>query len=261
MPQNQEWKNKQVGLLSVNIYNQFFNISSANGNNQITLIWNANSSTNYTITFDDGYYSISDMNYFVQNFCIENGLYMIDNNTSDYIYFVEFLANATQYKGQFNVYALVTSAQATTNNWSIPSSATWSFPATAKTPQMTWNTSFGKLIGFSASTKPSSIQSTDQQFLSDFAPVLSVVNSIVFGINMVNNFGLSNRNDIFGSIPLTNSFGALITMPNTYVVYSDIAKNIYQQIEITLYDQNLNTLSLIDTDALIVLSIIDKPLN
>ena len=61
------------GIASIAIYNSTFNITSARGNNTIQIIWNAPNpvtSVTYTLTFPDGYYSVSDINYFIQSFCI-----------------------------------------------------------------------------------------------------------------------------------------------------------------------------------------------
>jgi len=64
--------------------------------------------------------------------------------------------------------------------------------------------------------------------------------------------------NVFTAIALTSGFGSLITNNNSSLVYSDIAQNSYQYIEIKFYDQNLNALTLIDLDVLIILTIKDK---
>ena len=73
--------------------------------------------------------------------------------------------------------------------------------------------------------------------------------------NLINNHGLSNPTNIFDSIPLTGHFGTLITISASSIVYSDIAKNDYEYIQINFYDQKLNLLQLRDPDVLITLSI------
>jgi hypothetical protein len=52
-----------VSIVSCSIYNNTFNISSSYGNNTITISWLG---TNYAYTFPDGYYSVSDLNSYVQ---------------------------------------------------------------------------------------------------------------------------------------------------------------------------------------------------
>ena len=76
--------------------------------------------------------------------------------------------------------------------------------------------------------------------------------------NLVNNFGLSNPASTFEGLALTGGFGSLITRSAGSVEYSDIATNEYQYIEIKFHDQNLNPLTLIDNDVLIILAIKDR---
>ena len=42
------------------MYNSTFNIESSRGNNVINIIWLG---MTYTLTFEDGYYSVSDINF------------------------------------------------------------------------------------------------------------------------------------------------------------------------------------------------------
>jgi hypothetical protein len=76
----------------------------------------------------------------------------------------------------------------------------------------------------------------------------------------VHNFGLSNPCSTFEGLALTGSFGSLITR-SASVEYSDIATNEYQYIEIKFHDQNLNPLTLLDNDVLIILAIKDKDIK
>ena len=66
------------------MYNRTFNITSDRGNNVILFVWNIGGTTTYTWTIPDGYYSVSDLNYYVQNQCISNNLYCI-SGTNFYI--------------------------------------------------------------------------------------------------------------------------------------------------------------------------------
>ena len=61
--------NSKIGVASISLYNSTFNITSARGNNTITLTsWAGVSlSSNNVITIPDGYYSVSDLNYYIQN--------------------------------------------------------------------------------------------------------------------------------------------------------------------------------------------------
>lgn len=242
-----------VGVASIAIYNSTFNITSARGNNTIQIIWNANTSVTYTLTFSDGYYSVSDINFFIQSFCIDQKLYMTDTN-SDNVYFVELVTNAPRYSVQLNCYALPTTAQATTLGYSIPSGASWTAPTTASTPQLVISNSFNALIGFATGTFPSSIQTTTQTSLSSIVPVISPIDSYNITCNLINS-PLSIPNNTFFSIPLNVGLGSLLTISPAQIVFNDIASNVYNQIIIKFYDQLFNELKLNDFQVTITLAI------
>lgn len=243
-----------VGVASIAIYNSTFNITSARGNNTIQIIWNANSTTTYTLTIPDGYYSVSDLNYYIQSYCITNNLYMTSNSGANNIYFVELLTNAPRYSVQLNCFPLPTSAQATTLGYSLPSGATWSLPSSASTPQVVVSSSFNNLIGFSTGTYPSSVQTTTQTFLSTSVPIISPIDSYILTCNLINS-PLSSPNNVLFSLPLTVGLGSLVTLSPAQIVFNDIAPNIYSKITVTFYDQLFNSLKLNDYELVLTLAI------
>jgi hypothetical protein len=249
-------KGDKVGLSSISIYNSFFNISSVYNNNYYTFTFPSATPIDITFTIPNGYYSISDLNYYFQQQCILNGLYCTSSsNSSSNIYFMEFTTNAVRYAGQINLYALPTASQATTMGYAIPSNASWSFPSIANTPSININIDFGLLLGFSNGIYPLIPSSTNIQFVSNICPNLSVVNSLIMTCNLIDNSGISIPSTIFDSIPLTVGFGSLINSNSSQIIYSDIASNDYDNIEIQFYDQNLNLLTILDSDVLITLSL------
>ena len=252
----QKFENKQVGLASISIYNQFFNISSANNNNQITLKWI--NGTNYTYTIPDGYYSCTDINYFFQNKMLKDKLYLAyASSSTKAVYYAEFVIDPNLYSIQINTYAVPNPTNATSYGLALPKNASWSLPVNDIAPQIQFNSAFGKLIGYSAGTYPSSIQNTDTQNLSDKTPEISIVNSLIIRCNLVNNLWI-NPTDCLNALPLTGSFGDLMSVSGGFILYSDICSNQFNQIEITITDQNGIIQTLIDPDCLIVLSIKNK---
>jgi len=271
LPVAQKFENKEVGLTYISIYNSFYNISSAYGNNTIQLNYPIGASyTSYTFTIPDGYYSYNDLNYFLQQQLIANKLYLISGTgtSATNVYYVSIATNAVQYKAQLNFYPVpiasalaglgLTQPLTTTspNGVAVPA-----LPTTANnTPQLIFNTAFGSLIGFLASTLPAvpSTTSSSIAIVSTITPQISVVNSLVLTTNLVHNFGLSNPCSTFEGLALTGGFGSLITRSAGSVEYSDVATNEYQYIDIKFYDQNLNAITLLDIDVLIILAIKDK---
>ena len=146
-------ENHRIGVSGISMYNSTFNIEAKRGNNTITLIWNADSQTSHTFTFPDGYYSVAQMNEFLQQGMILNNLYVI-NSSGQYVYFVELVTNSRRCSVQLNVYYLPTSANATTRGYTKPSGAFLNYPIANKCPQLTIGAHFGSLIGFEAGSYP-----------------------------------------------------------------------------------------------------------
>ena len=251
------WKSEdgdQIGVSSVSLYNSTFNITFQRGSNQITFIFLG---TNYTFTFPNGYYSASDMNYFLQQQCILNNLYLTANAASTNIYFIEITTNSVQYSISFNFYPIPTSAQATTLGYTKPSGATWNFPATSACPQAIINSAFGSLIGLNAGTyPPTTSQTTAIQYLSTMSPNISPVDSYIITCSMINSPYSIPNNSLY-SIPLNASLGRLVTSSPSQIVFNDIAPNIYNQITFQFYDQLFNPLYLNDYDLVLTIVILE----
>jgi hypothetical protein len=243
-----------IALSSISFYNSTFNITSSYSNNTLTLNWLG---TNYTITFPNGYYSATDMNAYLQFYFATNNLYMT-NSAGNYIYFAEITTNSQRYAISLNLYAIPTSSQATTLGYSQPSGASWTLPSsTASTPQLTFNTAFGTLIGLSSGTYPTSAQSTTQQFVSTTTPIISPVNSYTLTCDLLNN-PYSTPNNIFFTAPLTSSLGSLVQITPPQLQFNEIYGGTYYSLTIKLYDQFMNVLNFQDTEFVITLALRTK---
>jgi hypothetical protein len=245
----------KIAVAGCAIYNSTFNITAARGNNKISIVWNGGTPATYTFTFPDGYYSASDMNAFIQQQCILNGLYMTTNSGSTYVYFVEIATNSVRYAISLNVYPIPTSAQATTLGYSQPSGATWTFPSAAQCPQITINAAFGALVGQSSGTYPAtSTVSTAQQYVSTITPIISPIDSYIICCNLINS-RLTIPVDVLYSVPISASLGQIINISPSQFLFNDIDPNTYSQIVLSFYDQLFNKLPIIDKDIVITLAI------
>ena len=235
-------ENHRIGVSGVSMYNSTFNIESKRGNNVLTLIWNADSQTSYTFTFPDGYYSVAQMNEFLQQQMILNNLY-VTNSSGQYVYFVELVTNSSRYAVQLNTYFLPTSANATSLGYTKPSGASWNYPTANKCPQLTFNANFGSLIGFEVGTFPSgSSVSTNQEFISTKEPKLNVVDNYIMTCNMISNVDYSIPSNILFTIPLTVGLGKLMSITPASVVMNHIAANHYREIVIEFFSQDFQPL-------------------
>jgi hypothetical protein len=144
---------------------------------------------------------------------------------------------------QLNLYLIPTSAQATTLSYTQPTSASWSFPGTASTPQLSFNSAFGKLIGLGAATYPPSVQTSTSSYVSTTTTIISPVSSYVFTISLINKI-YSNPNNIICEVPLNAGLGSLVSYTPANLVYHEIYQGNYYDFSIQVFDQNMNLLQL-----------------
>ena len=246
-----------IGLSSISIYNSTFNVEKSRGNNVIQILWLG---VTHTIVIEDGYYTVNDLNFRIQQYCILNNLYMTTNSGSNVIYFVELVTNSIKYSVQLNVYPIPTEVQSVSLGYSKIGTS-WSFPSIATTPQLNiLSQQFGNLIGYVFGLYPLLPQLTTQSYLSVTTPIISPVNSYLITCNMVNS-KYSIPNSVFFSLPLNVGIGSLITSNSNSIVYNKINIQPYNELILTFYDQNYNALTLRDFDCTIMLSIREADLK
>jgi hypothetical protein len=236
------------------MYNSIQNITIKRGNN--VLVFNF-LGTDYTFNIPEGYYSISDLNFYLQQQCIIRGLYMTANKGSDNVYFIEIIVNSIRYATSLNYYVIPTESEALAKGYVKPTNATWAFPTVAQTPRLSFGQSFANLIGMTFGTYPlANPQSTNIQILSTETPVISPTDSLILTCNLVNS-KYSIPSDVFFTLPLSSGVGSLIAFNNSTLVYNSISPQMYSTLEITFYDQLFQPVFLLDRELTLQLSISD----
>ena len=239
-----------IGVSNIAIYNSIQNINEKRGNNLVTLNWLG---TEYTFKIENGYYSVSDLNHYLQNQCILNGLYVTANSGADNVYFIELVINSIRYSTSLNLYVIPTDAQASSLGYTKPSNATWSYPVSPQTPSFTFGQQFGNLIGQTFGTYGTN-QSTNIQYLSTQTPVISPVDSLILTCNLINS-KYSIPSNILFTVPISSALGSLIQVNISSIVLNDILPQNFSSISITIYDQLFNAVELQDTEMTLTLVI------
>jgi hypothetical protein len=247
-------KGDKLSLYSFSMYNSFYNISASQyGNTQITFTWFDGTIYNWTIP--DGYYSLSDLNIWLQQQMIINKLYCTNANNSQNIYFVQFQTNSVLYKAQIDVYFMPSSTNATLYGYQKPVGATWNFPGTNTMVKIEINANLKSYFGFSTQTIFGIITpAQNMNYLSDITPTISPVFSIYIGCNLI----VSEFNQIanlFSQFPISSSYGNLIKIESTIDSQISIKEGIYSDIIITLWTQENDPLIINDNDLTIMLII------
>jgi len=249
-------KNAKVSLFSFSMYNSTYNISSALQNNTFSIIWINN--TTYNFIIPDGYYSYLDLNNFIQYCLLTSNLYF--KTLSNPVYPISIVQNSVQYSAQINISYVPTAVQASSLGYTLPTGATWTFPASPITPQFIISQGLQSILGFQGgqSIFPLTPQSTNQSFLSTSLPIISPVYCYILTCNLVEN-KFNNVPTLFAQIPINVQYGGLINFISPSLAQIDIREGFYSEIQIQLFDQNYNNLQFRDFELTLVL-LIDEEL-
>ena len=258
-------KDDYIAIAEISMYWSAFNISSAYRNNQFSYTWV--DGTIHQVIFPDGYYEVSQINEFLQFTMIQNGHYLINTTTTDFVYLLEMVINQSQYAVQINNY-VISATLATTNGWTLPSSPTWTLPTSLILPYITIpaTNDFGLLIGYTAGqypagtitgTPPSQVQTpaftSAQSELSDLAPQITPYSSVLVFCSLVNNSAVIPSQLLFSFTPTDAGFGALQNFKTYEFAWNKCSDGAYTQFSIEFRDQLGRALVFEDPNTLITL--------
>lgn len=252
-------KGDKIALASLSMYYSWPSITAANGNNTFTYTW-IDASVN-TITVPDGFYTIADLNSYLQYKLIANNHYAT-TSTGSYVYFFNFSANSVKYAIQLDVSPVPTSATATTNGWTVASGASWTWPASSTLPQLTIpsSNSIKDIIGFTPGTYPptgSTSSSSVYSHTSDYTPQVTPVSSVIVTCSLLDN-KYSIPNNLLYSFSPNVAYGSQIAVnPNTQT-FVDMLPVTTPEFSVTFLDQNFKKLPIKDTNVVILLAIDDS---
>jgi hypothetical protein len=251
----------EVMLSSAQIPYSIFNITSVYNNNRFIIGFPTGAATNsYTIfnlLFPDGFYTINDIRNFIQQYCITNGLYLI-NAAGDYVYYIDVEQNATYYANQILLYTVPRSLP---TGWTQPTNwIGYSTFTSDRTPYVQFQVAnqFHEYMGFTNGIYPPGATTTgntaNYSILSNkLPPVGSYVNSIIVHCSLVNN-NVVSPSDILDAFQITNTtFGSNINYAPSIEKYVKLTKGNYSSMIVYLTDQNNNPINLLDSNVLITL--------
>ena len=276
----------QIGARTIIIGNQItgntgsvgtYNISTTTGfipsiyPQQITA--SSSFSNNITLNFSipDGYYTADTMNKYLQQMMISNNLYLTDGvNGQTSLFYLEIAQNPAFYALQVNVHPLPTTLS---NTQSYPVGAKWTLlnDGTKYNPQLILPVEIQSWFGYSSTIQdfnigfdaynnmsiPKSITALngmDYYYLSTVCPKLNSINSLVLCCNLINS-DFSIPSNLFFNIPLSASFGNLITVNPFDPSLCNVRGGYESNIEITIFDTDFNPISIRDTDITLTLVI------
>ncbi len=244
-PKNVDFANVEVALSDLSLYYSWRSITAEYNNNKFSFTFPASGTTlnTYDITLPDGTYSASDLNNYIQWFCIQNKLYLINSSTGDYKYYLSIQENSSQYAIEVLSFAVPTSLP---SGYTAPGGF-GGFPTSATRPQLIVNnTGFGEIIGFSNGTYPPvAVSATPYSQLSNFVPQLSPVQSVIILLDAVTN-PFSSNSGVIGTLNSKGTnYGSLISYssPEYNWISCSGSRN---ELTVRFVDQSFRPLKLID---------------
>lgn len=247
----QEFDNRtELGLSSINVFNSFYNISSKLGNNKVTLYMPSGSSdyisTVHTIT--DGFYDTSSFNLLLNKICYDNGFYTIPS-TGKVTYYLNLSVSAAQYANTITTYAIpIGTEPAPSGSWLVNT-------GTQRTMKIAFSEGLGVLFGFKETTPYGASNSDVYSINSDTVPKINPASSLILTCSMIKNRGIAMPSNFLYSLGINASFGSLIVNPSHELIYNSVIKGQVTELEIKIYDENMNRVELLDNNILIVLSL------
>lgn len=220
----------EISVSQIQIPYSWFNITVAYNNNAFNFIdWLGNT---YNIILPDGFYTIADVNQFMQEFFINNGMYLINGGKN--VYFFSIFTNQQYYTNQFLFYPVPTSLP---SGFTQPSN--WiGYPPTSVCPQVViLNNNFTVYTGFNSGTYgggPSPLS-----ILSQNTPNGSNVNSLLVRCSLVSN-PVGFPTDILDSFAVEGTFASNINYSPRFEKWVRLKSGVYNNLIIDFVDQNNN---------------------
>jgi hypothetical protein len=254
-----KFRNATVAVQSIIIPYSWLNLNAAAYNNtqlQITMpvtIGGSSIQQTISLTIPNGFYTLANLNSYLQAQMISLGYYLIDANGSN-VYYLELVSNTNLDNCQLNVYPVPTTKPVL---WSYGATGTWgaagvgSLPTTPnQVPQLiTLSNNFGSLIGFAAnSTFPSSTTSASiVSTTSTLVPQITPVTSLYVGCDLTRNL-YANPTNILCNVALTSEYATNIIYTPYEMVDLPVLEGNINGFTVVFYDQSFNPLPIIDTN-------------
>jgi hypothetical protein len=251
----------KVALASITMYSSTPNITTVYNNQSFSYIW-VDGTTN-TVTMPDGFYEISDVNNFLHQTMLNNGHYLIENTTGNFVWFLTMAVNTSTYKidvVSYRMTALLFPIGVGAGNYTIGTGTApaWTNPGLQAYPQLVvLSNSFTDIIGFVPGTYPALGLAGDNITVSStFIPQVSPLSSYIVTCNLVNNSWSTPPNLLY-NFPPASSFGRQFIVAPNEMAFIDTNPGYYSTFRVEFRDQeNRNTVLL---DPNITILIVYKP--
>ena len=248
-------KNYEMAITSFVLPYSWFNVTNLYNNKTISFTFPTGATTTtLNITLPEGFYTVADIQNYIYLQCIAAGLYLIDSS-GNYVLYANIYSNATYYANTINLSVVPSTLPV---GWSYALSGTYSaaggLPTVAATPSCSFAAtgSLNILLGFNAGQTLASAGAS-YSTNSPNTPLGSNVNGVIVRCSIINN-PVIVPSDVLDAISINGAtFGANINYNPSFEKFVEVSDGNYNQLTVTLVDQNLNTLAARDPNILLTL--------
>jgi hypothetical protein len=212
--------------------------------------------SNHVVTLPDGIWSYVDFQGFLERTMRAAGQYLT-NAGGEAVYFIRFESNPVFYRISLTVSPVPATLPA---GWTAP--AGWVAPGVDTTPQVVVpNTAMQNYLGFSQGSYPAAPQAALYQVNGNLVPQVTDISSLMLQTNLANNeYGPDSRTLATFNVEPGTAPGSLISEVPFYQDWIPVKPGArFQQIDVTLVDQNSRPVKLEDTAGFICTITVETP--
>lgn len=289
IPGSKSLEGAEIALVDLYMYYSWQNINANPlANNKFSFVWpameeiggtNTTNQTQIEVTIPNGLYEVSDINSYLQQFCIDNNYYLINSTTSEYVYFIQLQINPTRYAVQVNSFTIPDGTIPAgytqppggfANSTFTPIGAAGGVaPAgTLQAPGWYFPANFSAWVGFDSNTylpgPGQSVYTTTDAFptgnasaLSTIAPNVQPNNVIFLNCNLISN-AYTNPQTFLYPVPAKVGIGELITIDAPEYAWNKLMPGQAAQLILTFTDVAGQPIYLQDPNTVITLIIRDN---
>ncbi len=238
----------ECSLGNLQIYNSWYNISSALNNQSFTLTMPSNATLN--ITIPAGAYQISDLNSYIQFRLIQAGYYITNTVSGQNTYYCNLQVSPTTYSIQFITYPIPTSLPAgfTSGGMTFPGSANQHMQMTILSTN-----NFKDILGYNIGTYPTVATNVGIQTKeSNYIPNVSPISAIQMRLSCLSNPFSSNNQLLHVFTTQGAAIGESINASPNYEQFVPCSGS-HQDLTVSFYDQLGRVVEILDKNLVIKL--------
>jgi hypothetical protein len=223
----------EVALISASMYYSWNNISTILENRtfQYQYIDGSDVTKTVTVTLDEGLYEISDLNKALQFSMINENFYLIDDNTGENLYYLEFVINSVRNSVDINTYAVPTIIP---DGFSEPKD--WvGYPTTTYNPNLIIPAKFNQIIGYASGFETGFNTGVGKglSFSSSVSPDVNPNSNLLVDVNLTDN-AFAQPTGVIASIVPDVGVGSLLRVAPPQYVFSPVKNGIYNSVVVRL---------------------------